>query len=544
MPSQRGGFFENQRSRPFLILFTRHNPHASYKHDARRCLFSDAQKIQSSVFCAVLGTLKPKDKRCGATTKFASIISLFVCYLLFSLSVFGQEIPAESLQEDFQIMRHALEEAHGGIYRYTSKAEMDRNFDRAYRKINSPMTDLEFWRLVAPVVAQIKCGHTSVWVPETVQTQLETTIPLFPLAVRVFRDHAYIYRDCSNAGSLLEGSELLSINGVPVKKLLAKLEAVITGDGNTTAAKAWRIGNAGGFTVYLYALGIRSPFRVVYRRTDGKQQTTVLAGMEMPENQKAWLARNPSPKMNADLQFLDEDNIAVLTIRHFYQYVDSERKVTLQDFLQKSFEQIHERGSSNLIIDLRDNGGGLDAPGKQLFSYLWNQPFLYDKDLVINAREFDFFKYAPDAKAIPADLVERQADGNFHFVKHPNWGLQHPGQPYFGGRVFALMNGGSFSTSCEFLSMLHFHKRGTFIGEEAGGGYYGCTAGRFYADVTLPNSKLVLHVGLVTYYQAVSGYKYPDRGVIPDYPVTHTISDLLADRDRDMELALSLARKK
>jgi len=83
----------------------------------------------------------------------------------------------------------------------------------------------------------------------------------------------------------------------------------------------------------------------------------------------------------------------VLTIRHFSQYVDSERKVRLEDFLQKSFEQIHENGSSNLIVDLRNNGGGLDAPGKQLFSYLWNQPFLYDKDLVINAREFDFFKY-------------------------------------------------------------------------------------------------------------------------------------------------------
>jgi len=40
-----------------------------------------------------------------------------------------------------------------------------------------------------------------------------------------------------------------------------------------------------------------------------------------------------------------------------------------------------------------------------------------------------------------------------------------------------LMNGGTFSTICEFLSMLPFHKRGALIGEEAAGGYYGCTAG-------------------------------------------------------------------
>ena len=106
-----------------------------------------------------------------------------------------------------------------------------------------------------------------------------------------------------------------------------------------------------------------------------------------------------------------------------------------------------------------------------------------------------------------------------------------------------LMNGGSFSTSCEFLATLHFYGRGTFIGQEPSGAYYGCTAGRF-VQLTLPNSKLILRFGLTTYYQAVYGYKYPDRGVLPDYPVHPTISDLIAGRDTEMELALSLARQK
>ncbi|HTD88880.1 MAG TPA: peptidase S41, partial [Candidatus Binatia bacterium] len=78
---------------------------------------------------------------------------------------------------------------------------------------------------------------------------------------------------------------------------------------------------------------------------------------------------------------------------------------------------------------------------------------------------------------------------------------------------------------------------------EPAGGYYGLTAGR-YVNVELPNSKLILHFGLVTYYQAVGGYKYRDRGVLPDYPITYTISDIIAGRDKDMELALSLARKR
>jgi len=109
--------------------------------------------------------------------------------------------------------------------------------------------------------------------------------------------------------------------------------------------------------------------------------------------------------------------------------------------------------------------------------------------------------------------------------------------------VFALMNGGSFSSSTEFLTLLHFYKRAKFIGEEPAGAYYGYTCGRMVSPI-LPNSKLELDFGILTFYLDVSGYKHPDRGVMPNYPVTYTIGDLLAGKDKDMELALSLARKK
>jgi hypothetical protein len=42
---------------------------------------------------------------------------------------------------------------------------------------------------------------------------------------------------------------------------------------------------------------------------------------------------------------------------------------------------------------------------------------------------------------------------------------------------------------------------------------------------------------------AVSGYKAASRGIIPDHPVEHTIEDLIAGKDKDIELALKLARK-
>jgi hypothetical protein len=60
--------------------------------------------------------------------------------------------------------------------------------------------------------------------------------------------------------------------------------------------------------------------------------------------------------------------------------------------------------------------------------------------------------------------------------------------------------------------------------------------------VTLPNTKLALNVPLVTYYMAVSGYKNPARGIIPDHPVEYSISELLSGTDKEVALALKLAR--
>src|SRR5207253_9969165 len=59
--------------------------------------------------------------------------------------------------------------------------------------------------------------------------------------------------------------------------------------------------------------------------------------------------------------------------------------------------------------------------------------------------------------------LERQPSGKYRMVKHPNWGLQQPSQPAFTGKVYILINGNSFSTTSEFLSHAHAHKRATFI---------------------------------------------------------------------------------
>lgn len=453
----------------------------------------------------------------------------------------------EQLREDFHIARHALEEGHSGIYRYTPKPELDRTFDAAARALDHPMNVYEFLRVLAPAVAAIKCGHTGLSLPEPLRKEVGTQVALLPLSVRVINRRAYIFRDLSSDEHRLAGFEIRAINRQPVAKIVAALLAAASGDGDVETSRQARISGL-RFGVQLYTLiGAQSPYDlVVYNPKTRREERARLEGVALPkltERAKATYPQDEAPTSAGGLHYLDEGRIAVMKINGFGGYVDAEKKKNLKTFYQESFEEMQAKATRALVLDLRDNGGGADELGKLLLSYLISEPFKYYNDLVINNDHFELMKYAgnPNFK-VSAKQAERGADGKFHETSHPNWGINQPSKPTFTGKVYILINGGSFSTTSEFLSQAHYHKRAAFIGEESGGGYYGNSSG-MTPQVVLPNTKIGLRVPLVTYYMAVSGYKAAAHGVVPDYPVNHTIDDLIAGRDRDMELALQLARK-
>src|SRR5215470_6047420 len=79
----------------------------------------------------------------------------------------------KQLQEDFQIARQALEESQSGLYRYTTKAELDQVFERAEKSLDHPMDFYEFYRLMMPTIAAIKCGHTTLDLPPEVREDIK-----------------------------------------------------------------------------------------------------------------------------------------------------------------------------------------------------------------------------------------------------------------------------------------------------------------------------------------------------------------------------------
>src|SRR5439155_23920228 len=150
----------------------------------------------------------------------------------------SERVVPEKLREDFRILRGALEEGHPGIYRYTPKAELDKRFNQAEKALDRPMDVYEFYRIVAPAVAALKCGHTGV----RVNPDLDKGKRMLPLVVRLLNGKIYVLRDLSGAERTLAGEEIIAVNGVAAAKIVQTMLDAMPADGDAHTARLRRVG--------------------------------------------------------------------------------------------------------------------------------------------------------------------------------------------------------------------------------------------------------------------------------------------------------------
>lgn len=459
----------------------------------------------------------------------------------------GKTYPPERLQQDFKILRNALEEGHAGLYRYTPKEEIDEHFESVGKNLDRPMTELEFFRMLAPLIAHIHDGHTGISLSQSLEKTLESAPDLFPFNLRLIDKKAYLFRNYSEQEDMAMGSELLSINGHPMSRILQKMFPYIPNDAHIQTSKYRKLEGTAYFgRLYnlIFASSDSCTFTCQDPETSDKRVFTVKAIKSADLNSIAvsrfpGILEDPSP-----IQLDFKNDVAILTVRTFSAGAYQRAKIDFPVFLKNTFQELEEKKTGNLIIDLRDNGGGTDAYGKILFAHFIDKPYRFYEHLRANNIEYSFFEYTgippEQQKGFPLSFKKNE-EGTYDLKFHPNLGEQKPIPPIFKGNAYVLLNGNSFSGTGECTSLMHFHKVATFIGEECGSGYYGNTSG-FMPQLTLPNTEIRVRIPMIRYTMAVSGYP-KDRGIIPDHPVQPTIQDLLNDRDTVMEFTLDLIAK-
>ena len=453
----------------------------------------------------------------------------------------GKTFPIEKLREDLGVFRLALEEGHAGLYRYTSKQELDSHFEGIAKKLDHPLTESEFYRLLAPLIASICDGHTRVSFSTPYENYLQEKPWLFPFNLRIIGGKTYLFKDFSEKGDFIRGSELLSINGQPISEILDLMLPFIPRDAHVQTSRYRRMERTAYFGSLLnFLFGPTASYTITYKEPASQEiKKITVKGIKAKDLTGIHAGRYPDEARELPpIQLEFKGGVAVLTVRTFGSGAFKNANISYPTFLRNAFIEFEEKGVQNLIIDLRDNGGGDDAYGKILFAHLIDKPFRYYEHLRVNRAEFSFFEYTdipPEQRNFQQQLKKNEA-GTYDLIFHPNLGEQKPIPPIFKGKVYILINGNSFSGTGECTSLIHYHQKAVFIGEECGAGYYGNTSG-FMPLVTLPHTKIRARIPMVLYTMAVTGYP-EDRGIVPEHLVEPTIEDLLSGKDTAMEYTL------
>ncbi len=458
-----------------------------------------------------------------------------------------KKFAVKQLKDDFVLLKNALEEGHGGLYRYTSKEELDRQFESIFKNLDQPLTEVEFLRLLYPLIANINDGHTWIIPSSSYRSYLENEPILLPFKIKFIDRKAYLHRNYSEDEDFALGGEVISINERPISEVLERMLGVLSSDGHIQTSKYRRLESTVSlWELYNLLFGKTTSYSITYKSPDNNELKEIeVKGLKRKEVTSIFEARYPDAAKNPPpIELEYRGDIAILTIRTFVGGAYQRAKISYPGFMKKSFREFEEKNIHVLIIDLRNNGGGSDSFGKILFAYLTDKQFTYYKHLRVKNKELSFLDYTdvpPEDRKIPDDWFKKNDSGTYDLLKHPNLRLQNPIKPTFKGNVYVLINGASFSTSGECTSLIHFHKKAKFVGEECGAGYYGNTSG-FMPRLTLPNTGIQIRIPLVKYSMAVSGYA-PDRGIIPDYPVSPTMKDILSGKDTEMDFVIELIEK-
>ncbi|MBN2227734.1 MAG: hypothetical protein JW763_10265 [candidate division Zixibacteria bacterium] len=409
---------------------------------------------------------------------------------------------AKQLQDDFRQLQDAILKYHP-LY-FTDMSELRETLARQSDSIHDGMDVLDFARVLGPVTSSVRCGHTRLSFQDNVREYFMNDGHYLPFDISARGDSLFVMKNFTDDTMIACGARIVRIDGELAANIITRVKNNLYTDGDGDGFKYYCLNqNFNG----LYMIFIDDPeiFVIDYRNPDSDTISSITVGAksrrEINQFAKAHDLRDPQHPLIEQALHLDS-GYAVLTVR-FFDYSDDQDQVA--DLLDSLFSEIDKNKINSLILDLRGNDGGDPYGAAYLARHLIDKPFQY---------------FADNSAPFYADL-KRELD---------------PIAPVFGGKLLVLIDGGCFSTTGHLLSILKYHRRGVFIGEESGGSY-ACNGG--YKDMTLANSGINVLLPRTVFRTAVSGFAR-GKGIAPDFPVTPTIDDSVDDRDVIMQTAITL----
>ena len=483
---------------------------------------------------------------------FSFVLFLYSCATTKNYNP-QKKYSAQQLQQDYSLLRNILEKKHPSLYWYTGKDSMGIYFDKYYSEIKDSMTEQQFgWKVIAPLTDKIHCGHTSFGRSKAFNSWAEgKQFPSFPLFLKCWNDTMIVTSNLNRKDSALKrGTLITSINGIKNAELTKIMFGYMTEDGNANNVNYLRLSNNFSY-FHRNIFGISKMYAVTYLDSIGTEQRINIPVFESPKDSSN--KTNESKVVKKDkketgqkkllaLRSLAVDtanNTAIVTINTF-------SLGSLRKFYRQTFRYIKQAKIDNVVLDIRNNGGGRIRLSTLLTKYVSRVNFKVADTSFAVAKSL-----RPYSKYIKQGFINNL--GLFFLTKKNNDGLYHFGywerklyKPktvnHYAGNLYVLINGSTFSAAALFSNAVKGQPGVVLVGEEAGGGWHG-NNGILIPDIVLPNTNIKVRLPLFRLVQ----YKHAPkdgRGVQPDIYISPNYEALLKGVDKKMQLVMEMIRKR
>ncbi|MXO52168.1 hypothetical protein GRI42_12715 [Erythrobacter gaetbuli] len=416
---------------------------------------------------------------------------------------------AQEAREDLQVLFTKLQQEHVNLFARRSKAEYEAHLQQLLARIDGPIKRSEFHLMLHEAMAFGNIGHSKTEAAlADVFGHIGNDGKIIPLSIAYRGDTMITDNWTGTSDALPPGSRITALAGIPVEEFENKVRKIVSAD----TVRLLRTQVEMGMPAYLYLLfGPVAYLDVDYIAPDGKavsHRINPVTFSEMYALQDARALPRPERKASARIHRDLGDGIFYLQPGPF-SATQAERGEDgdvymiepFRAFVSEAFAAMAESGAQDLIMDLRDNGGGDASFSDLIIARLIDNPYRFASRYEVRA--------GPNTKAVWSDrprddetLAGRIAaaltdaeDGEVVSIELPE--TQPIADNAFGGRVWVMVNRHSYSNAAVIAALMQDLGIATIVGEET-------------ADVP-------------TTYGAVESFNLPHSGASIIYPKAYMV---------------------
>lgn len=466
-------------------------------------------------------------------------------------------LSVEELQEDFEVVKTAIQQVHPGLYRYNDSAEVQQHLAQLKSELMVPRTYAEAFLSFGKFAASIQCDHTfaSLWNQEAIINALiHRQADKFPFTFQWIEGRMIVLYNASEAEQLKQGTEILTIDGIPVKEILARMLPYIPADGATLHNKI-RKAEVEGFIFRYNAFDALYPllFPIKAKRLQlsiqelGNAHSSEVSVSTLKREERAEILLNRYPDFPDSPEKLwsyriIEGEIGYLQIGSF----DTDNfKNNWRQTLKEAFRTFEKAKVKNLVLDIRENQGGLDDAGGELLKYMMRKPctseafegrtrFLnFPEEVKPHIKTWDYWFY---------DLSTSRYNKKGRYYAFPE---EYSDEVYkstsksFKGNMFLLCSAKNVSGAFYLTRTFRTCEVGKIVGQETGGNQNGLNGGSILF-LKPPNSRINIDMPIMGMF---SDKKMPNKGIEPDIKVKKTVEAVVNGVDIELETVIKHIQK-